>query len=31
VVNIDNGIAAGGIAANIANRAIRKKWKNNLN
>jgi len=25
VVNIDNGIAAGGIAANIANRAIRKK------
>jgi len=24
VVNIDNGIAAGGIAANIANRAIRK-------
>ena len=28
VVNIDNGIAAGGIAANIANRAIRKnkKW-----
>jgi hypothetical protein len=27
VVNIDNGIAAGGIAANIANRAIRKKWK----
>ena len=27
VVNIDNGIAAGGIAANIANRAIKK---NNL-
>ena len=25
VVNIDNGIAAGGIAANIANRTIRKK------
>jgi len=25
VVNIDNGIAAGGIAANIANRSIRKK------
>ena len=25
VVNIDNGVAAGGIAANIANRAIRKK------
>lgn len=25
VVNIDNGIAAGGIAANIANRAIQKK------
>lgn len=25
VVNIDNGIAAGGIAANIANRRIRKK------
>jgi len=25
VVNIDNGIAAGGIAANIANRAVRKK------
>ncbi len=25
VVNIDNGIAAGGIAANIANRMIRKK------
>ena len=24
VVNIDNGIAAGGIAANIANRAIKK-------
>ena len=29
VVNIDNGIAAGGIAANIANRSVRKKWKNN--
>ena len=27
VVNIDNGIAAGGIAANIANRAIRKNKK----
>ena len=27
VVNIDNGIAAGGIAANIANRTIRKKEK----
>ena len=26
VVNIDNGIAAGGIAANIANRAIRKNY-----
>ena len=26
VVNIDNGIAAGGIAANIANRSVRKKW-----
>ena len=25
VVNIDNGIAAGGIAANIANRSVRKK------
>jgi len=25
IVNIDNGIAAGGIAANIANRSIRKK------
>jgi len=25
VVNIDNGIAAGGIAANIANRVVRKK------
>ena len=25
VVNIDNGIAAGGIAANIANRTVRKK------
>jgi hypothetical protein len=25
VVNIDNGIAAGGIAANIANRAIKKQ------
>ena len=28
VVNIDNGIAAGGIAANIANRAIRKNNSN---
>ena len=28
VVNIDNGIAAGGIAANIANRAIKKKNSN---
>ena len=28
VVNIDNGIAAGGIAANIANRAIKKKYSN---
>lgn len=27
VVNIDNGIAAGGIAANIANRAMRKNKK----
>ena len=27
VVNIDNGIAAGGIAANIANRAVRKNKK----
>ena len=27
VVNIDNGIAAGGIAANIANRAVRKNQK----
>ena len=27
VVNIDNGIAAGGIAANIANRAIKKSKK----
>lgn len=27
VVNIDNGIAAGGIAANIANRAIKKNKK----
>jgi hypothetical protein len=31
VVNIDNGIAAGGIAANIANRAIRKKWNSKMN
>jgi NCAIR mutase (PurE)-related protein len=29
VVNIDNGIAAGGIAANIANRAVRKKSNKN--
>ena len=29
VVNIDNGIAAGGIAANIANRTIRKNKKAN--
>ena len=28
VVNIDNGIAAGGIAANIANRTIKKKNSN---
>ena len=28
VVNIDNGIAAGGIAANIANRAIKKNNEN---
>jgi len=27
VVNIDNGIAAGGIAANIANRAVKKNQK----
>jgi NCAIR mutase (PurE)-related protein len=27
VVNIDNGIAAGGIAANIANRVNKKKGK----
>ena len=27
VVNIDNGIAAGAIAANIANRAVRKSQK----
>jgi hypothetical protein len=30
VVNIDNGIAAGAIAGNIANRAVRKNQKRKL-